>query len=129
MKKYNVIIGIACSALIFTACKKDKENPEISVSNPVEHTHFTAGTSMTVSARFTDDRELASYHAHVADVNGNHVMDFMWESEGDIAGKTFDLTEIVSIPGGLDSVYYLHFEVVDAEGKSTEESIEFHVEP
>lgn len=125
----TLLILLAITGLTLTSCKKDKEAPTIIVSEPIEHTHFTAGTSFQLSATFSDDQDLASFHTHTADAQGNHVLEFDWEEVGTISGKSHTLTSTVNIPAGINNVYYLHFEVEDAEGKTTEELIEIHVDP
>ncbi len=127
----TLFICIAMFTIImagFTSCKKDKENPTIVVSSPIEHTIFLPGANLQVTATFSDDRGLNSYHVHIGDAAGNHVDEFDWEESGMTSELSYSFSSQTIIPDTILGVYYIHFEAMDAEGKITEKSIEIHVE-
>ncbi len=112
-----------------SSCKKDKENPIITVSSPANHSNIMLGSTLDVQAVFTDDKELAEYHVHMGDQAGEHVHDFHdVEYTKSITGDSYQFSEQINIPEMLSSeVYYLHFELTDAEGKISTERIMLHV--
>jgi len=128
MKKVINLISLALLVAIISSCGKDKENPTIVLNSPAMHSHHTNGTNISMDATLEDDKELASYHMHIGDVDGNHDMAFPWEESGNIDGKSFTLTSSTTIPNGLSGMYYIHIMVTDAEGKTTESSTMIHVD-
>lgn len=127
MKNKIMFIALAIVvALTMTSCKKDKENPTITINLPVNHSNHTKGAEIHIEASFTDDRELKSYHIHIGTESGEHTPEFDVEFEGDLSGKIFDFHEHFHSPTTIGSVYYLHFEVMDAEGKSANEKVMLH---
>lgn len=108
------------------SCTKDKENPTISITSPENHSNHMIGGAVSVSATFSDDLELSYYHVHIGNENGNHTMEFMYEDYGSLTGKTYEFTNSISVPDTIGSVYYLHFQVLDTQGKETKEKIMLH---
>lgn len=126
--KFNIkLLSIALIAVTIISCKKDKENPTITIGEPSNHSEHTYGSELHLEATFEDDRELKSYHIYAGDAAGNHATDFDLMFSGDISGKSYDFHEHADIPSGIGSVYYLYFEVVDADDKKTTEQVMIHL--
>lgn len=126
MKKIVKFSIAALAVIALVSCKKDKENPTITIAEPADHSEHLWGAEMHVEATFEDDRELKSYHIHIGNETGDHMPEFDVEFEGDISGKSYDFHEHVVVPDSIGAEYYLHFEVTDAEGKSTEQKLMLH---
>lgn len=127
---YNLrlsIILVFCISGLFS-CSKITGNPSISKIRPIEHTHFSDGSTLEIKALFKDNDELAFYSCRIADTNGNSVSNFVWEESSSLSGKKFELSTSTQIPIGIDGVFYILFQVIDAEGNVTDKSIEFHVD-
>ncbi|MBK6952229.1 MAG: DUF4625 domain-containing protein [Crocinitomicaceae bacterium] len=123
------ILNIAFASTIlftFVSCKKDKENPTILIAEPINHSEHLWGSEVHIEATFADDRDLKSYHIHMGTEAGDHTPEFNIEFTGDISGKSYDFHEHFMVPDSIEHVYYLHFEVTDAEGKSTEAKLMLH---
>ena len=128
MKKVIFVLAIA-SLAGFTSCKKDKENPVITVSNPTNHSTHTVGSHIHAMATFTDDRGLASYHIHIGDADGNHIDEWDYhETNSALSGTSHNWEAHLDVPASMPSVAFLYFEVTDAESKTTTESIMLHFE-
>lgn len=121
------ILFISFITLAFVSCKKDKESPVIEIVSPDNAMTFSKGDTILLEANISDDIDLAKLHAHVGDENGNHTMDFMWEEELDLIGKTYHYNASIIIPETVEMVRYIHLEVTDAESKITEEKIMIHI--
>jgi len=126
MKNKIALFAAVLSLLSLTACKKDKENPTIIIAEPINHSEHSIGSELHIEVSFEDDRELKSYHIHIGNEAGDHMPEFDLKFEGDITGKTYDFHEHFVIPTGISSVYYLHFEVTNAEGKSSTDKVMLH---
>jgi hypothetical protein len=126
MKTILNIAFAAATILTLVSCKKDKENPTIVIAEPANHSDHLWGTEVHIEATFEDDQNLKSYHIHIGNEAGAHMSEFEVEFEGDITGKTYDFHEHFMVPDSIESVYYLHLEVTDAEGKSSEEKLMLH---
>ncbi|MCG8575192.1 MAG: DUF4625 domain-containing protein [Flavobacteriales bacterium] len=115
-------IAILALAATFTSCKKDKENPTITVETPAEHADTKWGETVHVNATFSDDRDLASYHVTVVDAatNGEHIHSFGFMEHGDISGTSYDFHSHFDVPTDAPEMAWISFEVTDAEGKVTE---------
>tara|TARA_Y100000385_G_C12803815_1_gene513052 strand:+ start:187 stop:570 length:384 start_codon:yes stop_codon:yes gene_type:complete len=125
MKKVKLIFCIAL-ATILISCKKDKESPVITITQPTNHSNHNKGEMLHIDANFDDDVELANYSIYIGDENGDHSADFHFMVSEDISGKSFELHKHIMIPDTVGMVYYLFFNVTDAEEKSTSESIMLH---
>jgi hypothetical protein len=110
------------------ACSKFSSKPIIKVSNPIQHTHFDAGQSIDMKAKFTDNKGLASFHFCVSDAAGNTHNAFNTSEEGVLSGKDFTLNRTIHTPAAAEGTYYLHFIVVDSDGKENETFHEFHID-
>jgi len=120
MKTKSIITLTIISLLTLTSCNKDKENPIITVSEPTEHSVFKWGEMVHISAVFTDDQELKSYHTFVGDMEGNHNHHFDFMNSEDISGESFDFHNHFVVPDSAPAMAWVHFEVKDAEDKVTE---------
>ena len=129
MKFFKLTLLLACTAgFLLTGCNKDKENPEVVVTSPAEHSEVHHGDEVHIDATFTDDQELASYHMEIGDAAGEHIHDFDVHLEGNISGATYDFHTDVTIPDSLDvDEFFLHFTVTDAEGKTGTASHALHI--
>ena len=110
------------------SCSKFNKNPSISKIRPIEHTHFSAGSTIEIKALFKDNEQLASYTCRIGDANGNSLLDFAWEESSSLSGKKFNLSTSAQIPKEIDGVFYIIFQVIDTDGNITDKSIEFHVD-
>ena len=113
-------------SIVLFSCNKDKEDPTITIAQPTDHSNHTKGEMLHIEATFEDDQDLSSYSIHIGDENGNHAADFDFHSHGSISGKSHEFHEHTMIPDTIGMVYYLHFEVTDAEGKKSTASHMMH---
>lgn len=121
---HGFAIAVAACALI--ACKKDKEAPSITINQPANHSEHTWGSEVHVEVVFSDDRELKSYRIHIGNEAGDPAPEFSVEFTGDLDGTSYDFHEHFVVPDAVESVYYLHFSVTDAEGKSATDKRMLH---
>lgn len=127
VKSYFIAVLVLSSTLFLASCGKDDEAPKISVSSPANHSEYHLGADITVTATFTDDTDLASYKTMIGDEAGEHTHAFHFEDEGEIEGTEHKYSKTISIPTeGLETVYYLHFMVKDAEGNEATEKVMLH---
>lgn len=105
--------------LSFSSCKKDKENPTITVESPTEHSEHKWGDQVHVEATFSDDRGLKKYSVIMGDTDGNHLHSFDFEKTGEISGKMYDFHEHFVVPNSAEMMAWLHFSVTDEEDKTT----------
>ena len=120
MKNRKIIILTAILfATAFTSCKKDKEDPVITVSTPEEHTEHLWGAEVHINASFTDDRGLKNYEVLLGDESGSHDHDFDFEKTGDISGVSYDFHEHFVVPDSAMTMRWVHFSVTDMEDKTT----------
>lgn len=124
---FNIAFAVTI-ILSLVSCKKDKENPTITIAEPINHSHLHWGDEVHIECTFADDRALASYHIHIGTELGTHTPEFDIEFSGDIDGKSYDFHEHFVAPDSIEMVYYLHFEVTDDEGKITTEKVMLHFE-
>ena len=114
--------------ITLTSCKKDKEDPTITITSPENHSEHHEGSSVNLKATFADDRDLASYEVMVGDVDGNHIHEFHFEDENEISGESYDYSSTLTFPDSLSlDAYYVHFMVTDAEGKTASDKLMLHV--
>lgn len=90
--------------------------------------HFQAGTYFDVKANFSDNKGLASYHICASDASGNTHADFDIDDNGALSGKEYTYGASMQVPIDAEGTYYLHFIVVDGDGKSKELFHEFHID-
>ncbi len=129
MKKSIITLAIvALFSASFTSCKKDKEDPVITVSEPTEHSNFKWGSSVHIEAKFTDDRDLKHYHVFIGDKDGNHNHDFDFMLSKDISGEEHDFHNHFMVPDNAPAMAWVHFEVKDAEDKVTKLAWMLHFE-
>jgi len=128
MRRIFFFTGLLPLILIGSACSKIKGAPSIYVTNPIEHTHFDNGHTFQIAASFTDNNGLASYQLTVSDASGNTLTDFGLDDSGSLSGKSHTYSGTVNIPNGIEGTYYLHFIVIDDEGKKNDKLHEFHVD-
>lgn len=128
MKTLSItIILAAMAAFTFTSCKKDKEDPTITIEEPAENTEFSGGAIIHVHADFADDRELASYIVEIGDEAGEHVEGFHSDDDGSISGTSYEYSNEITVPDSLSvATFYLHFLVTDAEGKTATEKLKLN---
>jgi len=127
MNTQHISLTILLAFTIFiSGCSKDDEAPEIDITTPANHSEHQMGDELHITAEFTDNEALASCRVAVGDENGDHTHDFHFEEEKDIDGTSYTLHTHTDIPEEIDEVYYLHFEVTDAEGNSTSQKSMLH---
>ncbi len=128
MNTNKLTYSIAILTLSLVACKKDKAALEIDIQAPAAHSEIHSGSSFIAKALFTDDKELAEYHVHLADVTGEHLHDVHDnEYTGKIGGVEYLFEQTVDLPNSLmHDEYYLFFELTDAEGKTSTKSVMLH---
>ena len=123
------IIAIAFVAVSLTSCKKDKEDPTISVVEPDDHQHFIWGEEVHVEANFTDDQALKSYDVSIQDDAGNISTDFNFHYTGDLEGATGYFHEHAIVPDSCMSMGYVSFTISDMEDKTVTEKRMVHFDP
>ena len=126
MKLIIKLSMIAMLLVVVTSCKKDKESPSIVISEPANHSEHMMGSEIHIEAVFSDDRDLASYKVYIGTEEGALTPEFDVQYNGTISGKVYEFHEYFMVPTSIEMVYYLHFEVTDAEGKSTTEKVMLH---
>jgi len=131
--KISKLIFLSTSLLLsFSSCKKDKtedkEDPTISISSPANHSTHQKGSSIHVHADFADDIDLASYHVHMSDnaAGSSHSSLFDFHESSSISGKSYEFHTDLTVPDSTLTVHWLHFEVIDAEGKTTTNKVMLH---
>lgn len=112
----------------FTSCKKDKEDPTITIETPAEHSVHKWGDQVHVEATFEDDRGLKNYHVLLGDANGNHLHSFDFENSGTISGLTYDFHEHFTVPDSAEMMAWLYFTVTDEENKTGTQKWMLHFE-
>ncbi len=128
MKLMTFFAAIALVAATFTSCKKDKENPVITITSPDEHSDYKWGDKVHMDADITDDRNLKHLHAFVGDADGNHMHNFDLMVSEDISGESYHFHEHFVVPDSAPAVAWVYFEVKDAEDKLTEMKWMLHFE-
>ncbi len=116
--KISVIIAIAALSFTSTSCKKDKEDPTITVSTPEQHTHFNWGDEVHIEASFADDRGLKNYTVMMVDADGNHQDDFDFMKTGTTTELTYDFHDHFMVPDDAPMMAWVQFNVTDAEDKT-----------
>src|SRR5690606_4443364 len=94
-----------------SSCKKDKEDPTITVNEPTEHSHHMWGETVHVEATFADDMGLKSYEVLLGDEAGNHDHMFDFDVSGTINGTEYDFHEHFVVPDSAEMMRYIHFTV------------------
>lgn len=122
---YFAAAGVALLTSL-SSCKKDKENPEITINEPANHSEHLWGGEVHIEATFSDDRDLKSYHIYIGTEAGAETPEFTVDFAENISGKSFDFHEHFIVPDSVESVYYLHFSVTDAEDKTTTDKLMLH---
>lgn len=117
--KLFVLLAIATLSFGTTSCKKDKEDPTITVNEPAQHTHFNWGDEVHLEATFADDRGLKNYTAMIGNEAGtmDNVINFM--KTGTTTELTYDFHEHFVVPTDAPMMAWVHFTVTDAEDKTT----------
>lgn len=126
--KFNLLIVLACSSLALTSCKKDKEDPVITVEEPTEHSTHKWGTEVHIHADFTDDRGLKSYEVALGAEDGTHDHMFDFHKTGTIEGVEYNFHEHFMVPDSAMMMRWVHFTVTDAEDKVATKSWMLHFE-
>lgn len=126
MKSILKITLAVFAVFILVSCKKDKENPTITIVEPMDHEEFAWGDELHVEAIFEDDRELMSYHIHLGNEAGDPAPEFNVDFSGTLSGKSYSFHEHAIVPDSVETIYYLHFEVTDVEGKITTQKLMLH---
>lgn len=109
---------MAAMALTTTSCKKDKEDPTITVNTPAEHSHHSWGATVHVEATFADDQGLKNYTVMIGDADGNHNHDFDFMKSGEISGASYDFHDHFDVPTDAPMMAWVHFTVTDQEDKT-----------
>ena len=129
MKTKSILLAaLVVSTLVLTSCKKDKENPTITVTEPTEHSTHKWGAEVHIHADFEDDRGLKSYEVMVGDEAGTHDHMFDWHKMGTAEGVSHHFHEHFMVPDSAMSMRWVHFTVTDAEDKVTTKSWMLHFE-
>ncbi len=101
------------------SCKKDKEDPTISVETPEQHSIHNWGTEVHITADFADDQGLKDYTIMVVDADGNHSMAFDFMRTGTVSELTYDFHDHFDVPDSAPEMAWVQFVVTDAENKTT----------
>lgn len=125
-RKISVIIAIAALSFSITSCKKDKEDPTITVSTPEQHKHFNWGDEVHIEATFEDDRGLKGYTVMMVDADGNHQDDFDFMKTGTTSELTYDFHEHFTVPNDAPMMAWVKFTLTDAEDKAASSTWMLH---
>lgn len=117
--KTTVILAIATFSFLTTSCKKDKENPTITVNEPEMHTHFNWGEEVHIEATFSDDRGLKNYTVMIGDEAGTMDETINFMETGTTEELSFEFHEHLVVPNDAPMMAWIHFTVTDAEDKVT----------
>ncbi|MFT5821382.1 MAG: hypothetical protein ACI8ZM_002635 [Crocinitomix sp.] len=117
-RKLAVMIAIAALSFTITSCKKDKENPTITVTIPAQHTHFNWGDEVHIEANFADDRGLKDYTVMLVDADGNHQHEFDFMKTGTTSELSFDFHDHFIVPNDAPLMAWVKFTVTDADDKT-----------
>lgn len=115
--KIFLMIAIVGFAATITSCKKDKEDPTITIETPAQHSEHAWGAEVHIKANFSDDRALKSYVVMVGDEAGTHDNMFDFMRAGDISGLSHDFHDHFVVPNNAAAMRWVHFTVTDEEGK------------
>ncbi|NOQ75008.1 MAG: DUF4625 domain-containing protein [Crocinitomix sp.] len=117
-RKITVILAIAALSFTSTSCKKDKEDPTITVSTPAQHSHFNWGDEVHIEADFADDRGLKDYAVMMVDADGNHLSTIDFMKTGTTSELTYEFHEHFVVPDSAPMMAWVQFTVTDAEDKA-----------
>ncbi|MBK7129542.1 MAG: hypothetical protein IPM74_06460 [Crocinitomicaceae bacterium] len=120
------IFLVVITVVMLSSCTKDRKDPEIIIHNPENHSEHVMGTSVEVDATFKDDQNLSWYKVYIGEEDGTLTPDFPYQLEENISDKSFDFSVSITVPTGIESVYYLHFELKDAEEKTATTKLMLH---
>jgi hypothetical protein len=125
--KHSILLMAMAMSLV--ACTKDKEDPVITITSPENHSHFPWGSTVDVTATFSDDQDLKYFKVYWGDEDGEALHPFMYEDEGSIEGESYDYSVRLDIPDTAHHDHaFFHFEVEDAEGKTATNKLMLHFE-
>lgn len=125
MKRIKLFALMALSITV-VSCKKDKEDPTITVTEPTEHSHFLWGEEVHIHATFEDDRGLKSYEAYMGDEDGNMDMSFGFHFSDDLEGVSYAFHEHFVVPDSAMMMRWVHLSVTDAEDKTATQKWMLH---
>lgn len=128
MKNRIVFVALAIVSIGLTSCKKDKEDPTISITTPAEHSTHNWGDEVHINATFADDRGLKSYEVMVGDEAGMHDHMFDFHKSGTAEGLSYDFHEHFMVPDSAMMMRWVHFTVTDAEDKTASQKWMLHFE-
>lgn len=126
--KIIIILSTLTLLIGFTSCKKDKEDPTITVSSPANHSDLKWGETVHIEATFEDDRALKNYTVMVGDEDGNHNEAINFMETGTTDESSFEFHEHFTVPEEAPMMAWIHFTVIDAEDKSATTKIMLHFE-
>lgn len=128
MKTRVILLALALTSIGITSCKKDKEDPTISITTPTEHSTHKWGNEVHINATFSDDQGLKSYEVMVGDEAGAHDHMFDFHKSGTAEGLTHDFHEHFMVPDSAMTMRWIHFTVTDAEDKTASQKWMVHFE-
>lgn len=124
--KKHFFTGLTIAVTSLISCKKDKENPVITIETPAEHSNHLWGSEVHLNATFTDDQGLKSYEVLLGNEAGDHDHMFDFHLMGDISGTSHALHEHFMVPDSAEMMRWLHFTVTDMEDKTTAKTWMLH---
>jgi hypothetical protein len=128
LNKTTYLFALLTLALSFTSCKKDKEDPTITVSTPAAQSVHLYENEVHIDATFEDDQGLKSYTVMVGDADGTMLTAFDFMETGTISGLTYNFHDHFSVPTDGPMMAWIYFTVVDAEDKSITKKWMLHFE-
>lgn len=118
LKYITLSLAALTLSLTTTSCKKDKEDPTITVNTPAQHTTYNWGQEVHVDATFADDKGLKSYVVTVVDADGNHIHAFNFMETGETKEASYGFHEHFVVPTDAPEMAWVQFTVTDGEDKT-----------
>lgn len=123
----------AASMVLFTACKKDDEAPQIVVESPANETVVAPGSTFELEIDFTDNEELSEYDIDIHEAGGHShgKVAAEWDAEfsGQLSGTSEHVHLDISVPGDAEvAAYHIEVNCLDKEGNKGQEVVEIDVE-
>lgn len=118
----NLII-ILFLAVLFTSCKKEKEedaiSPSVTISSPANDAHAPGGQEITVTAAVVDDIWIEEVHFHVTNkATGEELVHEHYQP----GAKTYNFSGAFTVQSGI--VYHIEVKAEDKTGNAAEDEIE-----
>jgi hypothetical protein len=108
--------------LLLAGCKKDELPPVIDIISPTQNQTFTAGQTVQLKVKFSDDNQIHMVHYFVTNQTS-----FVHVLHGDehLDGKTYDLNKTFTAEAGQN--YLIQLEAEDHAGNIGKKEVSISV--